>query len=335
MMSLLEFREMVKCFYQKHNLYLTPIAKFIFAFISFTSINIEIGYDTRLESIPVVLGVSLLCAFTPSAVMVLLAALIAALHIYSVAPVLSIIVVVIFLILYLLFVRYTPRLGYVILAIPVLYFLKIPYLIPLLLGIISTPLGVIPIACGVVVHYVIQVIQTALTMQSNSSIDDILQVYTYIIDNLTGNKQMIMTIVIFALILLVVYYVRKLKFDYAFEIAIAAGALTGILGFLISDLIFDKSDQIIVMILGMIGSAVLVYIFNFFKLTLDYSGAEYVQFEDDVYYYYVKAVPKITVTTPQMKVKHINMKSAVNREKTGLYKRESDSMDEYDEDEDD
>jgi hypothetical protein len=207
-----------------------------------------------------------------------------------------------------------------------------PYLIPILLGIISTPIAIIPTACGIVIYYIFQIIKTAITMQGSTSIEDILSLYKYVIDNLIANKQMIMSIVIFALILTVVYYVRRMKFDYAFEISIAAGALTSILGFLISDLIFNKSDQILAMIFGTILSGGVVYVIHFFKLTLDYSGVENVQFEDDVYYYYVKAVPKVTVTTPQMKVKHINVKNIQHGVRAGLHKHDTDSEEEYDED---
>jgi hypothetical protein len=310
MMPLLVFRERVKNIYHRYDIYIKPVIKFIFAFIAFQMINREIGYDTRLESLPVILGLSLLSAITPSAVMVLLATGVAILHVYVASPILSIIIVVLLLIIYFLFARFTPHLGYVLLAVPILYFLKVPYLMPILLGIVSTPIAIIPMACGVVVYYIIRVIQTAVTMQVNTTVDDILQLYTYVMDSIIDNKQMILSIVIFALILIVVYYVRKLKFDYAFEISIAAGALASILGFLISDFLFGQSDKILSMILGTLASAAIVYIIQFFKLTLDYSGVENVQFEDDVYYYYVKAVPKVTVTTPQMKVKHINTKNA-------------------------
>ncbi len=337
MMPLLVFREQVKNFYQRYDIYINPVVKFIFALVSFVAINNEIGYDVRLKSLPIVLALSLLSAFTPSAVMVLLAALVAGLHIYSVSPIISIIVILLLMIIYFLFARFTPRLGYVILAIPILYSLKIPYVIPILLGIISAPIAIIPTTCGVIIYFVFQVIKTAITMQVNTSVDaveEIFQIYIYIIDNLIGNKQMIMSIVIFALILMVVYYVRRMKFDYAFEISIAAGALTSVLGFLISDLILDKSEQILAMILGTIASGAIVYAIHFFKLTLDYSGVELVQFEDDVYYYYVKAVPKITVTTPQMKVKHINVKNVTQgAAKTGLNRQNDDSDDDYDDDE--
>ena len=314
MLQLLELRERVKNFYQRYDAYLLPIIKFIFAFIAFQTINKEIGYDERLKALPIVLGISLLSAFTPSAVMVLLAGVISVLHIYFVSPILSVIVIVILMILYFLFARYTPRHGYVLLAIPVLFLLKIPYVIPILLGLISTPIAMVPTSCGVIIYFLFQIIKSAVTMQINISIEDIIQLYTHVIDSFTGNRQMIMTIVIFALIIMVTYFVRKMSFDYAFEISILAGGLTSILGFLISYLVLSRSDQILSMILGTILSVGLVYIIHFFRLTLDYSGAEYAQFEDDVYYYYVKAVPKVTVTVPQVNVKHINVKKSGKRE---------------------
>lgn len=335
MMPLLVFRERVRNFYQKNDIYIIPAVKFVFALIAILEINREIGYDSRLMSIPIVLALSLICAFTPSAIVVLLASVLAVLHVYFISPFLSIIVVILLMIIYFLFARFTPRLGYVLLAVPVLYFLKIPFVIPILLGVISTPIAIIPTACGVFIYYIFQVIKIAVTSQNNTSVEDILKLYTNVIDNLIGDKPMIMSIIIFALILMVVYYVRRMKFDYAFEISIAAGALTSILGFLISDLIFDEVDKIFTMILGTIVSAGIVYVIHFFKLTLDYSGVEHVQFEDDVYYYYVKAVPKVTVTTPQVKVKHINFKnSGQGSSRVGLHKQEVVPEDDYDEEED-
>lgn len=314
MLPLLELRERVKNIYQRYDTYILPFIKFIFALIVFNIINKEFGYDGRLKSLPIVLGISLLSAFTPSAVMVLLAAVVSVLHVYFISPILSIIIVVILMILYFLFARYTPKQGYVLLAIPILFQLKIPYMIPILLGLVSSPVAIVPISCGVIIYFLFQIIKTAVTMQINISVEDILQLYTYVIDSLIENRQMIMTVVIFALILMVTYLIRKMSFDYAFEISILAGGLTGILGFLISYLILNRSDQILSMILGSIVSIGLVFVIHFFRLTLDYSGVEHATFEDDVYYYYVKAVPKATVTVSEVNVKRYNVKGIRNRE---------------------
>jgi hypothetical protein len=332
MLQILEFRERIKNFYQRYDAYLLPIIKFVFAFIAFQTINKEIGYDERLKALPIVLGISLLSAFTPSAIMVLLAALISVLHIYFISPILSVIIIVILMILYLLFARYTPRQGYVILAIPVLFLLKIPYIIPILLGLVSTPIAMIPTSCGVIIYFLFQIIKTAITLQVNLSVEDIIQLYTNVIDSLIGNRQMIMTVVIFSLIIMVTYFIRKMSFDYAFEISIMAGGLTGILGFLISYLILNQSDQILTMILGSIISIAMIYIIHFFRLTLDYSGVEHAQFEDEVYYYYVKAVPKVSITVPHVNVKHINVKNSGKRDFSDTDIEDTDEYD-YEEDE--
>ncbi len=332
MMQLLVFKEQVKSFYQKYDIYITPAVKFIYALFVFTTINGEIGYDARLMKWPVVLAFSLLSAFTPSSIMVLLAAIVSALHVYSISPILSIIVVFIFLILYLFFIRYTPKQGHILLAIPILFKFKIPYLIPILMGLIMTPIAIIPASCGVIVFYFFQIIKSAVTKQVNMTVEDILQLYTYVIDTLTGNKQMISTIIIFALIILVTYFVRKMAFAYAFETSIIAGTLSGILAFLISNFMLETTGQIFSMIIGMVFSAAIVYIIHFFELTLDYSAVEYSQFQDDEYYYYVKAVPKVIVTTPQKDVKHINPKKQFRGRKEDDFDVEFEFEDDVDDD---
>ena len=43
-------------------------------------------------------------------------------------------------------------------------------------------------------------------------------------------------------------------------------------------------------------------------MTLDYTGAVSLQFEDDEYYYYVKAVPKLKVAIKERQITRINPK---------------------------
>ena len=70
-----------------------------------------------------------------------------------------------------------------------------------------------------------------------------------------------------------------------------------------------KSDfSIILMILGVILGAAVAYVCNVVFFALDYKRTEYVQYEDDEYYYYVKAVPKLNVASEDVRIKHINAK---------------------------
>ena len=70
-----------------------------------------------------------------------------------------------------------------------------------------------------------------------------------------------------------------------------------------------KSDfNIALIITGVILGVAAAYICNIVFFALDYKRTEYVQYEDDEYYYYVKAVPKINVANADVRIKHINAK---------------------------
>ena len=305
MMKLLEVRARIRALYQKFELYINPVVKFVIALIVFQVINSSLGSDPRLLRLPVVLVLSLLCAFVPSSVLVFLAGVVSLVHIYYVSPILVILAALIFLILYLFFIRFTPGLGYVLLAVPILHVLGIPYVVPLLMGLFASPIAILPTGCGVIIYYLFRIIREAAARQVNLAIEDVLQLYTEVMDSLFANQLMFMTIAVFAVVIIAVYLIRRLKFDYVFEIAIGMGAMLNIIGFLIVDLRLDISNQIGKMILGTIGSAVIVFLIYLFRQILDYSAAENVQFEDDNYYYFVKAVPKMDVTVPQFHVKRI------------------------------
>ena len=60
------------------------------------------------------------------------------------------------------------------------------------------------------------------------------------------------------------------------------------------------------LIFGSIGAAVIGVILELFFFSVDYSRSENLQYEDDEYYYYVKAVPKMTVSSTDVKVQRIS-----------------------------
>lgn len=310
MTQLLVLKERIRNFYQKFELYVDPVVKFFVAFLIFTLINKNLGYDARLTKVPIVLVISLLCAFAPSSILVLLSAVFTIGHIYAINPFLAIITVVVFLIIYVLFARFTPKQGYVILAVPVLYLLNLQYAVPILMGLIATPLSIIPISCGVVIYYFLQDIKSAAIVSNASvNVDDILMLYKDVMDTLLNNKVMFLTLLIFAIVLLITYLVRNLQIDHSFETSIFAGGAATILFYLIGDFIIDSQNLIFIMIIGTVFSCVFVFIIQFFRMTLEYSRVEKVQFEDDQYYYYVKAIPKVKVTTPEKSVKHFTTSS--------------------------
>jgi hypothetical protein len=60
------------------------------------------------------------------------------------------------------------------------------------------------------------------------------------------------------------------------------------------------------MIIGNIVALLIGFVLEFLFMDLDYERTEQIQFEDDDYYYYVKAVPKVTVSDSLRIVKTIS-----------------------------
>ena len=88
-------------------------------------------------------------------------------------------------------------------------------------------------------------------------------------------------------------------------------------------LVLGISPKFVSVIIGGIVSALLALILQLTVFSLDYSRTEFVQFEDDEYYYYVKAVPKISIAVPEKKVKKINAQKTPQRRSSSGRKKSS------------
>ena len=126
-----------------------------------------------------------------------------------------------------------------------------------------------------------------------------------LIEALMSNREMQVEVAAFAITILVVYIIRRMPVDHCWTIAMITGMLIDIVVILVGDLRFETRISIVGLIVGSIMALVVAIILKFFIFNVDYSRTERVQFEDDEYYYYVKAVPKNTVALTEKKVKKI------------------------------
>ena len=332
---ILEFRARLLRVLQKYQLVLIPLVKFILTFVCFHTINKAIGREPHLTKTVTELGLSVLGTFCPAVLIVLLCALVSLAHIYVASPILAILVAILMLVLYFFIARFSGKYGYVVLVTPILFILKIPYVVPLLLGLIATPLSVIPMACGVITYRMFVIIKAAADMDLNLGINDILALYIDVIDKLLADRQTIITIAVFSVIVIVMCLIRKLHVDYVFEISVVAGTVLGILGFLFGDMFLETQMDITGMVLGMVVGMLLTLLFSFLRFVLDYSAVERVQFEDDDYYYYVKAVPKIKLTIPNRRTKKISVAEKPDGEELSGNEDFSEGEEDFPEDDED
>ncbi len=314
MTNLLVFREQLKKFYSKYELYITPLCKFLLALVSLLVINSRIGYMSTLKNAAVVLILALLCSFLPINLTIVLAAAVTLAHLYAFSVECAIVALAVFLLLFILYFRFSPKDTLAVLLTPICFVLKIPYVMPIAVGLIGTPASSVAVASGVIVYYMLAGMNESASVLNTFDADGMVDKFRYCIDTLMGNRAMMVAIVAFAATVLVVWFIRRLSIDHAWTIAMITGALLNILILLFGDLMYSTDISIIGLILGSIVSVLLVKVLQFFVFNVDYSRTEMVQFEDDEYYYYVKAVPKNTVATPEKRVKTIRVpEKAVNR----------------------
>lgn len=306
MTALLELRENLKKIYSRNEAFILPVIKFLLSFIVLSIINGKMGYMTKLDNMAIVLIVSLLCSFLPTGFMAFFAMMFAVLHMYALSIETAAVGLVVFLLLYLLFLRFTTKEALVVVLTPVLCMLKLPYVMPVAMGLIGTPASCVSVGCGVVVYYLLQTVITNAPTINSMGAEEATAKLRLLIDGMLGNKAMLVMIAAFAITVIVVYLIRRMSVDHSWTIAMVAGVMIEVMILLVGDLMYDTNLSIVSALLGAVVTLITCKIIEFFRFCLDYSRTEKVQFEDDEYYYYVKAVPKMTVAAPTNTVKKIN-----------------------------
>ena len=177
-------------------------------------------------------------------------------------------------------------------AMPLCFFLGIPYFLPLLVGLSMGLSAVLSLSLGILVYYFLQFIREYKEQLILSG--DLLDQFEGLSKKmapLLHNKEMILMLLLFTLAALAIYIIRNFSFNYSWVIALITGICVEGLVFFVLPFLSVKMN---------IGLSLLSYLFSilfsvialFFFRDADYRGTEFVQFEDDAYYYYVKAIPK-------------------------------------------
>lgn len=306
MTGLLVLKERLREFYGRFDIYIKPFIKFVFSFLAFFLMNKNIGFMTGLTEPFIPLVLALVCSFLPYGAISFLAAGFMLAHLSGVSLEVTALMAAFIVVVALLYYGFQPGDSYLLVLTPVFFLLKIPYVIPLVVGLSGGIISVIPVSCGVFIYYtLLYVKQNAGILTNDMSVDEA-QKLMQLMNSLLANKLMLVMVTAFVLALVAVFIIRSSSADYAWIIAIVVGAIVQLSVIFVGDITLDVSVSVVQLLVGILLSIAIAGIYTFFVFAVDYSRTEHVQFEDDDYYYYVKAVPKLTVSTPDVKVQKIN-----------------------------
>lgn len=308
MTSILELREKLREFYGKYEVYVVTGVKFVLAFIAFWLINSGMGYMERLDNPAVALLLALLCAFLPINATAMLGALLILLHLWSLAIEVCVVALALFLLMFFMYYKFASKNGYCTVATPIMCALKIPQVMPVSMGLLKEPASYLSMVCGVITFYYVKGVQENITNFAAVFEDEKVSKVTMALELLVKNYEMFLVIVAMCVTALVVYVIRRMNINHAWRIAGLVGNGIELAILVIGYVMLGNNEEIPWAIGGIAVSIIVALLLEFFLYNLDYSRVERVQFEDDEYYYYVKAVPKIYMAEKNKRVKQITPK---------------------------
>ena len=307
MAALLNIKDSIRDFLRKYDELVSPVFRFVLAYVLFWSVNVMYGYSELFTRAIVVFLLSVIAALVSDVIVVLLAGAVILVNAFSVSIEIGILFFILFIIMYCMYMRMFPDCSWVLAVVPVLLIFKLQYAIPLVVMMFAGASGIVPMAFGVILYYFAVYTKDVSAMLQTAAKEEDVETYDYIIDSIAHNREILLMIIIFAFVILVSSLIYRMSFDYSWYVAIAVGAISTIIFSLAGNVILDvDASDMGALIVGTIVGALVALFVQVCKGIVDYSRKETVQFEDDDYYYYVKAIPKLNVATKNKDVKKIN-----------------------------
>lgn len=307
-----DLRQKLKELYLKYDAYVTPLAKAVTMLFILLVINSKIGYSESFTSWNVVAIAVLIAALLPWPAITAIAAVFVILNLYALSWEVALVTAAFMFIAAIAQYVFLPGYGIAIALIPALYYLHIPYAVPLVLGVVGGLTSFIPASIGVFFCYFIDGISKNADyfMRTSGSGASMLERFPQIFAIVKDNKLMLISVIAFAVTTLLVHVVKKLSSDYSSYIALAVGTITNIVIFLIGGFTADASLPYIEIFAGSVAGFVVASIAVLWVSAADYNHSEHLTYEDDDYIYYVKAVPKIKIAAKKVKVRDITSDEA-------------------------
>ena len=203
----------------------------------------------------------------------------------------------------LVYFRFSPRDTMNLLLMPVAYALNLHYLVPLLAGLMFGPGAAVAVLFGLLFTKYVLLVEGSLPVLAAPAGglaltgERLIANFRLLVDGLVNDKSLVILAAALAAAAIAVCFTRRLAIEYAWVIAITVGCILELIVLLAGDMRYGTEIDLAHVFLGIVISFMLAQIVRFFTFNVDYLRIENVQFEDEDYYYYVKAVPKVMVYT--------------------------------------
>ena len=307
MKFLTQLKNRIDEYYVKHPIITGYVVRFGLSFLALILLSANIGFNEILSNFIFLIIFALICAFIPIKLMTLALVAYTILQLFSLSTGIGVLSCLLFVVLYLVYFRFDERTGYALLMIPLLCMIRLPFLVPVVLA-VAAPLGsIVSVILGLLTYYYLHYIQiyTAvfMGMADNSEITKM----SMALQGLFTYREMWYTMGCVLLAFLATYYLKKINMNRSGHMAVAIGTGAWLILTLLCNLLGDTMNynKLIWYVGGAAVTIILGMVISDLVLPLDYRRTELLEFEDEEFKYFVRAVPKAMVTKESVKIKRI------------------------------
>ena len=291
--TLFGIKNKIRDIIRKYQEIIFPILRLGWCFLVFTNVHTMFHYVDLFDNKLVIFLLSVLCAVLPDAFLVFAAGAMIGYNCFVVNLEVGLAFSVVFMFMYCVYIRFFPKHAYAIFLVPICYAIGMPYLAPLLILVITGIRGSIPAAFGVALYYFANTVQDIQVQLTTAEDDSKVEILKYFVENFLKNKEMLMLMLVFALTVVAASIIYQLSFPFSHYAAILSGVIFCVVFSIIVAAIFKETADTTAAFTGSFIGFLFCIVMETCKGVLDFPRTERVQFEDDEYYYYVKAVPKL------------------------------------------
>lgn len=305
MEKLLIYRERFLKFLSAKGRYIQALIRFLGGFILFYVMGNLFDYTEFFREPFFLVMMGIISVFIPISALSFILFVIVFLQLAHISLEIALFFVLAIVLYFLVYQRVFPETRIYLMMVPVFFYFQLPACIPIFTGMFLGITGIPAILMGTFVYYLANMVRQAVNQIEAGTAHG--KVYSLIAARAIDNKELILYFGIFCLVVVLVTAIRKRGVTHGWNLSILAGGAAYVILLFVGGYFVNNEVPILLQIAMVIASILIAMIAQFLYNVIDYTREETFEFEDEEYYYYVRAIPKVSVQEEEFNVTQITV----------------------------
>ena len=253
----------------------------------------------KINSLMIQIVLAVISTILPNRCGVLLAIILALANIWKITMLGTAVTAAVFLFIYITTSRLFPDQVYMLILVPLALHYKLYLMLPVVAGMYIGVISIIPMILGVVFSIALGLLPEFMKLQMPEKIDAVPQmlanVFKYVFNQILHNDTLVFLMILFTVIVVLIYLLRKIDINFGNYIALLAGCAVGVVCISMARVTFNIQEPSEMVLKYAIGTFLILAFCEFMRTALNYEAIQRLAFEDDEYQYHVTVIPKVGI----------------------------------------